>query len=78
MDVGSIHRGVGTPTAATPPTQPATPPNREAVNARAQAVRHHAVQCAIAYAAAGLAVTTGQFWQAVDAFEQYIGTGVHQ
>lgn len=66
------------PVAPTPPTQPATPPDRTAIDARAQAVRHHAVQCAIAYAAAGLAVTVGQFWSTVDAFEQYIGTGVHQ
>lgn len=65
------------PVAATPPTQPATPPNRVAIDARAQAVRHHALQCGIAYAGAGLIATVGQFWAAVDEFEQYIRTGAH-
>lgn len=69
------------PVAMTPPTQPAMPPGaavqyeQEAV---ARDVRHRAVQCAIGYAEAQLAVTVGQFWSAVDAFEQYIRTGVHQ
>lgn len=87
-DVGSVHTssfqeaaGQSMPVASTPPTQPATPPSpaiaREA-EARAQVVRHHAIQCAISYAGAGLAVTVGQFWSAVDAFEQYIRSGVHQ
>lgn len=66
------------PVAAEPPSQPAMPPDRTAIDARAQAVRHHAVQCAISFAGAGLAPTVGQFWDAVDAFEQYIRTGVHQ
>lgn len=66
------------PVATTPPTQPATPPSRLAIDARAQSIRHQAVQCGIAYAGAGLAVTIGQFWDAVDAFEQYIRSGVHQ
>ena len=70
------------PTAETPPTQPAMPAPKwtgdaaeREMQARAQAVRHHAVQCAISYAGAGLAVTVGQFWSAVDAFEQYIRSG---
>lgn len=60
-----------------PPTGPATPPSRAAIDARAQAVRHHALQCGIAYMAAGLGVTVGQFWEAVDAFESYIRSGEH-
>lgn len=54
------------------------PPDRTAIDARAQTVRHYALQSAISYAGAGLAVNVGQFWDAVDAFEQYIRSGVHQ
>jgi hypothetical protein len=66
------------PVATTPPTQPAMPPSRLAAEARLQPIRHQAVQCGITYANAGLAVTVGQFWDAVDAFEQYIRIGTHQ
>jgi hypothetical protein len=54
------------------------PPSRLAAEARLQPIRHQAVQCGITYANAGLAVTVGQFWDAVDAFEQYIRIGTHQ
>lgn len=66
------------PVATEPPSQPAMPPDRTAIDARAQTVRHYALQSAISYAGAGLAVNVGQFWDAVDAFEQYIRSGVHQ
>lgn len=74
--------GGGIVTTSSPPTQPALPPPPRgdggvASDVRAQTVRHLALQSAIAYAGAGLAVTVGQFWQAVDAFEDYIRTGKH-
>jgi len=72
------------PTAATPPTQPAMPAPKWATDAverecdaRARQVRTQALHAAVQYAGAGLIGTIGQFWQSVDAFEQYIGTGEH-
>lgn len=65
------------PTAAVPPTEPATPPDLRAVDARVREVRRQALEVAVRYAAACPDMTVAGFWSNVDIFAQYIASGVH-